>query len=319
MTLPPEFPYRGYAFSDQDSYQFHGVLGQGGFGDVFRVSNSAGRYYACKVFSPGIMDDPRRFKKFQREFQIGINISHEHLVSFHKSILLRQPGNERETFPAIIMDYVDGLGLYAFKKRYESLMGVPFPRHFAALLLAKACSGLDYLHRLRIQHGDLKPANILISQTGYPKITDYGIATFLGETTSQSELSGTIRYLAPEQIRRASRQEGSVDLRADIYSIGVVAMELTAGLPKILYGHPGRVLDFIVNHNEAFRDHVESSELPQDLKFVIRSCLHEELERRPQSVRELQNVLFQTIYGNKKGITLEDVGDVLKRLIALDG
>ncbi len=291
-------------------------LGKGAHGNVFKIRNRAGRYYACKVFDPKVLDDEGQYRKFLQETQIGINIYHEHLVSFHKSVLIRESADADATrYPAILMDYINGHDLATFKKMYEFRFEKPFPRNFAALILAKACSGLEVLHRLNIQHGDIKPGNILISETGYPKLTDYGIATFIGDTSMTAELSGTLRYLAPEQIVSVKDGNVKVDLRADIYAIGIVALELTAGLPGQMYSHPGQVLDFIVNHNEALLNHVEKSELASDLKFVIRSCLDSRVKRRPSKVRELQNVLFHTIYGSHKGLTLEDIGDEMKRLV----
>ncbi len=146
-------------------------------------------------------------------------------------------------------------------------------------------------------------------------MSDYGIATIVDEKTTQDELSGTLRYLAPEQIRRAKSSDVTVDLRADIYSLGVVALEMTVGLPFSLHGHPGRVIDYIVRHNKDFRDHVSATNLPHQLKFVIRSCLHEDLEKRPQSIRELQDVLLRTLYGAHLGVTLEDIGDSIEKIL----
>lgn len=312
-----EFPPRGFQFSESDTYTFLEQLGKGGHGNVFKIKNRSGRYYACKVFNPDILDDESQYRKFLQETQIGINIYHEHLVSVHKSVLLRESADPKATrYPAILMDYVKGFDLATFKKIYEFNTEKPFPRNYASLILAKACSGLEVLHKLNIQHGDIKPGNVLISQTGYPKLTDYGIATFIGDTSITGELSGTLRYLAPEQIVRVKDGGATVDQRADIYAIGIVALELTAGLPGTMYSNPGRVLDFIVNHNDDLLAHVDQTELAHDLKFVIRSCLSHRVDRRPKTVRELQNVLLHTIYGSHKGLTLEDVGDEMKRLLS---
>ncbi|MCB1050971.1 MAG: serine/threonine protein kinase [Acidobacteria bacterium] len=311
------FPQPDYVFQDTEEYRFRSILGRGGNGSVFRISNKAGRYYACKVFSPDIMTDPELYRNFKMESQIGINIYHEHLVSFHKRILLQATTGlaAGKLVPAIIMDYIDGIDLAKFKKVFETQNRKPFPRQYASLILAKVCSGVEALHHLKIQHGDLKPENILISQTGFPKVTDYGIASLLGDRSSREELGGTIRYLAPEQIRKAAEGGAQVDHRADIYSIGVMALELTANLPEALFGHPGRILHYIVNCNADFKKYVEATDLPSDLKFVIRSCLDEKLDRRPANLRELQSVFLQTLYGKSKGITLENIGDEMHRLL----
>ena len=313
----PSFPSKGFRFKDAETYVFHEKLGQGGHGTVFRIANESGRFYACKMFSSDIIENPEKFHKFKRESQIGINISHEHLVSFHKSLLINGSPHKDEMlwYPAIIMDYVNGFDLWTFKKMYERAKG-RFPRHYAALILAKSCSGLDFLHQLNIRHGDIKPGNILISQTGFPKVTDYGIAV-VGAESAEAEggLRGTVRYLAPEQIRRAGNEDVVVDLRADLYSIGIVALELTVGLPEYLYGNYGKVMNYIVHNNADLLGYVDKTPLPPDLKFVIKSCLHENLRRRPSNLRELQNVLLHTIYGTQKGITLEDIGDVVQKVI----
>lgn len=307
------FPYHGFSFSDSERYEFLGSLGKGGYGSVYKIANKSGRVYACKVFDPDIMKDPRQYRQFLRETHIGINISHEHLVSFHKNVLIlgQTPETQGLKFPCIVMDFVDGLGLWTFKRLFEHHYQKPFPRDFAVLLMSKTCLGLEHLHGLSIRHGDIKPANILISRTGYPKVTDYGIATSLDENTTQEQLSGTLRYLAPEQIVRAKTGDVAVDLRADVYSLGVVALELTVGLPFPLHGQPGRVIDFIVRQNRELRDYVAASDLPHQLKFVISSCLHQDVGKRPQSIGELQDALLQALYGSHRGVTLEDVGDCI--------
>lgn len=89
---------------------------------------------------------------------------------------------------------------------------------------------------------------------------------------------------------------------------------MTAGLPEAFYDHIGRTILYIVEFNNELLSFVNDADLPSDLKFVIRSCLSKDIVRRPARVRDLQNVFFQTIYGMSKGITLEDIGDVVKKL-----
>lgn len=192
----------GFLFGDSDRYQVHEVLGQGSYGTVYKISNKAGRIYACKVFDAEIAHNPDSYRDFLKETQIGINFLHEHLVSVHKSVLIQGDGFylPSGSYPAIIMDYVDGPDLETFKLSYEQVKGKPLPRNYGILLLAKVCSGLEVLHQHNIRHGDIKPGNILISKTGYPKITDYGIASVVGEHNSFNGVIGTVRYLAPEQL-----------------------------------------------------------------------------------------------------------------------
>jgi serine/threonine-protein kinase len=308
------FPQPGFRFQDSEEYTVRALLGHGGNGSVYRVTNQAGRYYACKVFSSEILANAELYRSFRQEAQIGINVYHEHLVSFHRRTMLRDEKAGGRLVPAILMDYVDGFDLSRFKKLYESRIGKRFPRQYSSLILAKVCSGVETLHQLKIQHGDLKPENVLLSQTGFPKVTDYGIAALLGDRSSREELGGTLRYLAPEQIWKSAEQQHVVDHRADVYSIGIMALELTFGLPQTLFGHPGRIIHFTVHGNADLRKFVDDTDLPSDLKFVIKSCLHEQLDKRPGSLRELQDVFLKTLYGPSKGITLENIGDEMRRL-----
>ena len=307
--------HQGYAFGQMDSYRFVSVLGQGGFGVVYKIQNQDGRFYACKVLEPKTLKEPDLFEEFQREIQIGLNLSHEHLVSFHKSVMIHgDSNNEDRIYPAIIMDFVDGFDLGAFKRKYEQLMDHGLPPKYAILILAKACSGLEMLHDHRIRHGDVKPENILLSKTGYPKITDYGISAFWNKQSKDNVLMGTYRYLAPEQFNRVLGESVPVDNRADIYSMGMVTLEMTAGLPPQLHDQPPVIMNYVLNCNRDLRQYVNESKLPNKLKRVLTSCLDENQAKRPNKIRYLQNVLLQTVYGKSKGITLEDVGDVLKKI-----
>ena len=94
-------------------------LGKGGHGNVFKIKNRSGRYYACKVFDSNILENESQYRKYLQESQIGINIYHEHLVSFHKSVLIRESAAADATrHPAIIMDYVNGTDLANFNCRF---------------------------------------------------------------------------------------------------------------------------------------------------------------------------------------------------------
>ena len=310
-------PHDDYLFFQEEHYKVHGVLGKGGAGIVYKVSNQSGRFYACKVLNYELMEDQGQMSAFSKEAQIGINMAHEHLVSVHRKLLIHgdKDGHPERRYPAILMDFVDGVDMHHLKKVYETKMQRPFPTNHAILLLAKACSGLEMLHYHQIRHGDLKPKNILVSKTGYPKITDYGISTFIGEPTSAKGITGTLRYLAPEQLTHLKGRKAVIDQRTDIYALGIVALEMTAGLPRELYGPFADVARFILGGNRQLLAYVSESDLPKDLQFVIRSCLDQRMEKRPRVIRDLHNVLLQTIYGKSKGITLENVGDLIKQIL----
>ena len=204
-------------------FRIDGLIGRGGMATVYRATQlSLDRPVAIKVLAPRLARRKQFVERFQREAQVLGQLSHPHIVR------VLSVGAEGDTY-YLVMEYADGESLRARLSREGAL---PFDE--AARLIGQVAAGLEYAHSQGVLHRDIKPGNILIMADGTPKIADFGIAGLVGGDTAKQHLTmagaqlGSAHYVAPEQMKDASR----VDHRADIYALGVLLYKvLTAELP----------------------------------------------------------------------------------------
>ena len=214
-------------------YQITAQLGTGGMATVYKAYDTRlERYVAIKVIRSEHKQDEGFLKRFEREAKTLAQLSHPNIVKVLDY-------GEYEGAPYLVMEYVGGGTL---KKK-----GIR--RHWveAARLLAPMARALEYAHQHNIIHRDVKPANFLLTETGVPMLSDFGIAKILqSEETSQLTGTGveigTPAYMAPEQ-----GSGKGVDERADIYSLGVVFYEMVTGQTPYQADTPLAVLLMAMN------------------------------------------------------------------------
>jgi predicted Ser/Thr protein kinase len=190
------------------------MLGSGGMGAVYRaVDPSLDRYVAIKVLTHR---DPRYVERFRREAQVLAKIVHPSIIQIYEIV-----GSDEDTIdPYIVMEYFDGRPLDVLLKEG------PLRPAKVISVLRQCAEGLRKAHASNVVHRDIKPGNIMMSDSGEVKILDFGIAKLRDakqDLTGETVL-GTPYYMSPEQATGYP-----IDARSDIYSLGITAFHLLTG------------------------------------------------------------------------------------------
>lgn len=223
----------------QSGDHFHGyvierLLGKGGMGAVYLARHEMlDTLYAIKVLYPEVATSNASYiKRFLREAKIATRVRHPNMVAVHDCGY----DSERNVY-YLVMDYVVSGDL-----RQALGFSGRFTAEKAADVIAQVASALDAMQKLGVVHRDIKPENILLQSDGSVKIVDLGIAkaTSLGDATmtTTNMVFGTPAYVAPEQAKNAA----DVDVRADIYSLGIVFFELVAGRTPYEGSNPAAII-----------------------------------------------------------------------------
>ncbi len=209
-------------------------LGEGGMAIVYKAFDTRlERAVALKVIRTERMDDSQFLGRFEREARALAKLTHPNIVHINDY-------GEHEGLPYLVMDFIPGGTL---KER----IGAPIPWAEAAWFLAPVAHALDYAHKLGIIHRDIKPSNILVTDSGQPMLTDFGIAKMLqddksGNLTTSGIGMGTPEYMSPEQV-----MGNPVDGRTDIYSLGIVFYEMITGRTPFKADTPMAIAIKLVN------------------------------------------------------------------------
>ncbi len=272
--------WRGFSISGK--YKLLDHLGAGGMGNVFLCQHrSMRRRVAIKVLPVAQAKDPAALERFYREARAAAALDHPNIVRAHD---IDHDG--RHHF--LVLEYVEGASLQDIVKR-----GGPMDVTRAAHYVRQAALGLHHAHLAGVVHRDVKPANLLLDHDGVVKILDMGLARFFhdeedGLTRQHDERSilGTADYLAPEQ----AIDSHSVDIRADLYSLGTTFYFLLAGRPP--FGE-GTVAPKLLWHQmkppEPVRD--VRPEAPEGLAAVVAKMMAKDREQRYQTPAEVYEAL----------------------------
>jgi len=285
-------------------YELLREVHRGGQGVVYlAIQKSTRRKVALKVMKEGPFAGPADRARFEREVQVLGQLQHPNIITIHDS------GSAAGHF-YFVMDYIAGQPLDAYMAgATESHEGTKTRRHkgndtaqpglsieSTLKLFATICEAVNAAHLRGIIHRDLKPSNIRIDETGQPHILDFGLAKValpeisnlkseVGNlVTITGQFVGSLPWASPEQ---AEGSQWKIDLRTDVYSLGVILYQmLTAKFPYDVGGPMREVLERII-HADPVRPRNVRRRVDDEVETIVLKCLQKDRDRRYQTAGEL--------------------------------
>ncbi len=268
-----------------DRYEIIKSIGEGGMANVYLAKDTfLDRKVAVKVLRGDLANDEKFIRRFQREAYAASTLSHPNIVEMY------DVGEDNGTY-YIVMEYIEGRTLKQLLKKRGSLTAPE-----VVDIMLQLTDGIAHAHDMYIIHRDLKPQNIMISDDGKIKITDFGIAMALNSTqlTQTNSVMGSVHYLPPEQ----ASGKGSTT-KSDIYSMGIMLFELLTG--KLPFKGENAV-EIALKH---MKDDIPSvrkmnSNIPQSLENIILKSTAKNPKNRYDDVKEMYNDLKVCLNDDKQ-------------------
>ncbi len=264
-----------------EGYELLEEIGRGGMGVVYKALQvSTKRVVALKVMLVGPFASHAALRRFDREVELAARLQHPDIVRVLES-------GRDNGWKYYAMDYVEGTRLDQFVKATQT----DLPSLLA--IIERVCKAVDYAHRHGVIHRDLKPANVLLDGDGRPHVLDFGLAkatdrgdpqdTVVSEVSVPGQVVGTLFYLSPEQAVGASEE---VDVRTDVYSLGVMFYEaVTGALPFDTDGRPSQVIQRILETPPTAPSSL-SKQVNGELETILLKALEKDRDLRYQSAAE---------------------------------
>jgi serine/threonine protein kinase/Tfp pilus assembly protein PilF len=272
-------------------YQVQSLLGAGGMGEIYLAQDTQlGRKVAIKLLPAKFTADTERVRRFAQEARAASALNHPNIITIHE---IGEASTDAGSVHYIVTEYIEGETLRqrmasAPQQRIEPPEAIDIALQIAAALTAA--------HEAGITHRDIKPENVMVRRDGYVKVLDFGLAK-LSEPLSSSRISlvdtqavtllreyntrsgglmGTPRYMSPEQLRGEK-----VDVRTDIFSLGVLLYEMVAGRPPFVGATTSDVIAAIIRDQPPpFAEDTPGA--PQELELMISKALRKERAERYQ-------------------------------------
>ena len=275
-------------------YELIEKIGEGGMAIVYKAKcRLLNRYVAIKILRPEFTKDEQFVENFRRESQAAAGLSHPNIVSVYD---VGQEGN----IHFIVMELVEGKTLSELieeKGRLDYKEAINITRQVA--------SALSLAHKNQIVHRDIKPHNILITNTGVAKLADFGIAKAVSASTiigGNNKVMGSVHYFSPEQARGAY-----VDERSDIYSLGIVLYEMLTG--KVPFDGENPISIALMHINDPMPPvSAEVPGIPPQLEKIIMKATDKYQTNRyrtaDEMIEDLDNIEFITKVMGQKAFTI---------------
>ncbi len=248
-------------------YRIIEKIGAGGMGEVFLAEDTKLNRQVALKFLPGhLVSNEDAKARFTREAQSAAGLKHPNIVTVYEV-------SEYNGRPFFAMECCEGKPLRDVIKEEKPALELIID------LTIHICEGLQEAHEAGIVHRDIKPSNIILDKSGRPKVADFGLATVQGleKLTKTGSTLGTIGYMSPEQI-----QVKDVDLRSDLFSIGVVLYEMIAEHPPFKGDTEASILNSVLNDIPEPLSRYKSG-VSSELQRIVSKLLEKDPQLRYQS------------------------------------
>jgi len=270
-------------------YEILALIGSGGMGEVYKAADTRlNRTVAIKVLPPHFAENAEMRQRFEREAQTIASLNHPHICTLHD--VGTQNGSH-----FLVMEYLEGETLS------QRLTKGPLPLEEALKVAVAIADALDKAHSNGVTHRDLKPGNVMLTQSG-AKLLDFGLAKLRlqaqtqtspssvtsmptsADTTTPGTILGTMQYMAPEQL------EGQeADARTDIFAFGVLLYEMLSGKKAFAGRSQALLIAAIMSVDPEPLSKTQS--IPPALDYVVKRCMAKDPERRIQTALDLVSQL----------------------------
>ena len=303
--MPPENAFPGYEIIRE--------IHRGGQGVVYQaIQKTTRRKVAIKVLHGGPFSGPAGRTRFEREVQVLGQLNHPNIVRIHDSGVTTDGGF------FYVMDYISGRTL-------DEVLSDKRPSvEETIVLFTKICDAVNAAHLKGVIHRDLKPANVRVDANGEPIVVDFGLAKISGPDAIDSghktpqlmtltgQFIGSLPWASPEQ---AEGVPGNIDVRTDVYSLGVMLYQMLTGqFPYRVVGAMRDVLDNILRAQPAKPSTIRR-QINDEVETIVLKCLSKERERRYQSAGELARDLRRYLAGEPVEAKRDSAGYVIGKTL----
>ncbi|MGN1326853.1 MAG: Stk1 family PASTA domain-containing Ser/Thr kinase, partial [Clostridia bacterium] len=285
-------------------YEIISKTGVGGMATVYKAKDIVlNRNVAVKVLKDEFITDEEFVKRFNSEAQAAASLTHPNIVSIY------DVGNEGDIY-YIVMELVRGKTLKQIITEEGAL-----PWKWSVNIAMQIASALETAHKNNIVHRDIKPHNIIITEDGVAKVTDFGIAKAVSNSTITAfgTTIGSVHYFSPEQAKG-----GYTDAKSDIYSLGVVMYEMLTG--KVPFDSDTSVSVALKHMQEDPIEPIKiKPELPQSVNDIIMKAMRKDANERYQSATEMIKDLELALkHPEEQIVSTPTLGDSPTQKISLD-
>lgn len=282
---------------------------------MFLQGQNVGKYKIIKSLGSGGFGTVYLAKDTWLNIQVAIKVPHKQSTEIFK--LLKEPrlqaalnhpnivrmisAEKANKVFFMVMEYIKGVSLEKILEKEKIL-----DSNKAIDFIVQICSAIDHAHSCKIIHRDLRPSNIMVSEQGAIKITDFGTSAWLNNIPYASTRIGSPPYMAPEQF------QGKATFQSDIYSIGCIFYEMIIGRPPIFDPDPFKILEK-AQEGKITPPRLKNNRVPKEVDRIIMRCLTSKIEERYQRASEIIRDISK--YRGKDSIKSE-IDDILGRIKA---